>query len=310
MWTVDAQRAERVKMCLSYIERRKVELAEQFPGSTVTVEAETRSNPGEAFGRDDWWGTVDVTMQVIVDGVQEFLEIIDYKDGRGFVSADDNSQLQAYAFGKLEEATNVRMTIVQPKTSPVIRYSDVTAELLAYKAKQLATSAEATDDPDAPLKAGSWCQWCKANPKRGGNCTMGVQQIDTSNLEKDVTTLTDSELSQLLDTKDQILAAFQRVESEIEQRIGTGVNVPGYAMRPGRSSYSWDESKQDELIKKLKSRRMKMDDIYPKKLITPAQLKKCDKLTSQQIKTIVDEFVVEKTGKLKLTKVKHEISFL
>jgi hypothetical protein len=309
-WTVDAQRAERVSMCLNYIERRKPELAEQFPGSTITVEAETRSNPGAAFGRDDWWGTVDITIQVFINDVQVFLEIIDYKDGRGFVSANDNSQLQGYAFGKLEEAANVRMTIVQPKTSPVVRYSDVPAELLIHEATQLSIAAAATDDPDAPLQSGKHCEWCKANPKRGGNCTMGVQQVDTTNLEKDVTTLTDTELSQLLDTKDKILAAFDRVESEIQERLNTGVNIPGYAMRPGRSSYSFDTEREAELVKKLKARRMKTDDIYPKKLITPAQLKKSDKLTSQQLKTIVDEFVVEKAGKLKLTKVKHEISFL
>jgi len=52
-WVVDSNRAARVRVCIDYIESRDKYL------DGVIVESESSSNPGEFFGRDDWWGTAD-----------------------------------------------------------------------------------------------------------------------------------------------------------------------------------------------------------------------------------------------------------
>ena len=79
------------------------------------------------------------------------------------------------------------------------------------------------------------------------------------------------------------------------------------AMRPGRSSRVWNDD-EEVIVKALKGRRLKKDDIYPTKLISPAQLEKLDSLTADQKDKLLKKYVTEKAGKLKLTKVAHNES--
>lgn len=343
-WLVDKERCERVQMCLDYITRRVGELYTRFPDATVTVEAETRSDPGGAFGRDDWWGTVDITIEVLFGEECLFLEVVDYKDGRGWVAEKDNSQLQAYLFGKMRRyvasgpdlvrplvATRIvhggRMTIVQPKTNPVVRYQDVTTQDVIEVAEKLEWAAELTDREDAPLVSGKHCQWCKANQKRGGHCTAaiekGLQKVESvtntteltastslfeqvNSMAVDIQSLTPQQLSEVLDVRDAFNALFKRFEDEAENRIVEQcVQVPGYAMRPGRSSRVWSED-EETVVKKLKAKRLKNADIYPPKLISVTQVMKLESLSDTQRAKIEDELVATVEGKLKLTKVAHD----
>jgi len=314
-WMVHPDRCERVQMCLDYIVRRNKELSEAYPGTEIVVEAESKSNPGAQFGRDDWWGTTDVTITVFDDTRCLFLEVIDYKDGRGWVNATDNTQLISYLGGKLynvvkSSTTPCRMTIVQPKTSPPVRYQDVTANDIAFCLTGLAAAATATDDPNAPLVpfpgGKGHCTWCKHKKNCSALADADIGRLEEMdiNTEKlsDVTALSNLELADLADTKEALLARFAAVDAEIKQRLETGGAVPGYTMAPGRGSYKWNAD-EETVIKSLKSRRLKKDDYYPPKLISPAQMKKLTKLTDDQ-KTRISEQLVEYTpGKLTLKKV-------
>lgn len=349
-WLVAPDRIERVQMALDYISRRVAELKEMFQGCSVTVESESKANPGGAFGRDDWWGTCDITITARhpLSGEVYFIEVADYKDGRGYVSEKNNSQNISYLFGKLRpyiasgpqkvrpfipaNVGGVRMTIIQPKTNPVVRYQcstrqedDVSALTVLDAAEKLAHAAHATDDPDAPLVPGDHCQWCKANPKRGGHCTaksnQSLQVVETmSNTElstvpgglnlfetinqvmADPKSLNEDQLSELADAEEGIQAVFDKVKAEIKDRIKQGITVPGYAMRPGNGSNSWNED-EEIIAKKLKSRRLTNAEIYPPKLISPAQVLKLDKLTDEQKERIKKELIVYVAGKLSLKKV-------
>lgn len=340
-WFVDIDRCNRVQMCLNYIDRRKAELREQFPSCAVIVEAESKSDPGGAFGRTDWWGTVDITITVKTVAGVVFVEVVDYKDGRGWVTEKNNSQLQSYLFGKIRPyicsgpdlvrpfrpgRINCRMTIVQPKTNPVIRYQDVSDTELVPQVERLSDAAYATDDDDAGLVSGKHCQWCKANPKRGGHCTAATEQSleviqmntevipaaeggslfeQMGQLTADPKTLTVEQLSQLASAKDALVAAFEKIEAEITCRIETGEQVPGFAMMPGRSTRVWNED-EETIVKMLKGRRLKQADIYPPKLISPAQVEKLESLNDKQKSKIMDEFVSVKAGKMTLKKVAHD----
>lgn len=352
-WLVGTERIERVQMCLDYITRRVQELGAQYQNSTVTVESETKANPGGYYLRKDWWGTVDITITCCDQkGNVLFLEVIDYKDGRGWVDVHDNTQLLSYLGGKMrphigsgpelvrpfrtERIGDCRMTIVQPKTNPVVRYQCSTGvddwlspEYVMEKLDELSDAANATDCPDAPCVRGKHCQWCKANPKRGGHCVTATEEsikvvTDMSNTDisqtgklpmfeqiskvvADPKSLTSDQLSELLSAKDAFIAAFDKCESEIKERIEAGESVNGYAMQPGRTSRKWNESEED-IVKKLKSRRLKLDDIYPKKLISPAELLKSDKLTAVQKKKIEEELITNVVGKLILKKVTHSVA--
>lgn len=347
-WLVDVERAKRVQMCLDYIARRVSELREQFPGAQITVESESKSDPGSAFGRDDWKGTCDVTISCRNGhtGHAYFLEVVDFKDGRGWVHVVDDTQLLSYLFGKMRphisngtqsfdtgRIGDCRMTIVQPKTNPVVRYQcstnpedNFSVESVVAKASDLAKAAAATDDPDAPLIPGKHCQWCNANPKRGGHCgaateesikvvkSMSNQNVNpggenslfeyVAKVVADPASLTSEQLSELISAKEALLAAFEKAETEATTRIETGGSVPGYEMRPGRMTRKWTDD-EEAVVKKLKAKRLKQDDYYPKKLATPAQILANSNLTDVQKKKIEAEMIKEVPGKLKLTKVAH-----
>ena len=344
-WLVDLERCRRVQECLDYITRRTRELRAQFPISSITVEAESISNVGSMYGRDDWWGTCDVTITCANMIGQEvyFLEVIDYKDGRGWVGAKNNSQLQSYLGGQVyHHAFNgttvsphliggVRMTIVQPKTGQSVRYQcstvpddKLTVDSLLRQLDVLGVAAYKTDDPHAPVTSGKHCQWCKANPKRGGHCIASteksIKQVTSMSNEiiksdapmfevatkviADPKTLTSAQLSEFASAKAGLMAAFTACEKEIEDRINKGQQVSGYAMREGNKTNVW-ALPEEEIIKKLKGRKFTERDIFPRKLVSPAQALKCTKLTAGQKKTLEKDLIAQVAGKMALTKVAH-----
>jgi hypothetical protein len=347
-WLVDIGRCQRVQMCLDYVQRRVSELKEEFPGSTVTVEAESKTNPGAVFDREDWWGTCDITITCVGSYVINFMEVVDYKDGRGWVGARDNSQLISYLVGRMgpfvkrcsalmfntDEVKGCRMTIVQPKTSPVVRYQcstdfmhGLTPHQVMIRGAELNVAATEADDPEAPTRSGKHCQWCKANPKRGGHCVTATEESikvvtnmsntqlvttdapmfeNISKVVADPKSLTADQLAELLSAEPAMQAAFDAARTEVKARIELGEQVNGWAMQPGNSSRKWNEP-EEEIVKKLKSRKLKLDVIYPKKLISVAQLMKCDKLTDSQKKRIEAELVSSVAGKLSLKKVAHNV---
>lgn len=330
-WMVSDDRILRVQQCLDYVSRRHAELTAQYPTGVITIEAECRSNPGSFYGRDDWWGTVDITMTVRVEGVTKFIEICDYKDGRSWVNAKDNTQLLSYLGGKAKEydkhglIDGYRTSIVQPKTNPPIRYHDYLPNVAMGIVDGLAVAAGKTDDPDAPLNAGKHCQWCKANQKRGGHCSAESQQsievvqsmstdlimTDGSSLQEmfnngigDVSTIDSIKLSEFASAKAGIMAVFDKFEAEIKRRVEGGEKISGYAMKPGRTTKVWNED-EAAIEKMLKGRRMTKDQIFPRKLISPAQALKHEKLTDAQRDAIAKKYITEKAGKLTLTQVAH-----
>lgn len=343
-WKIDEERAERVSICLGYLDRRVRELEEQFGEDThVKIVAEQKSYVGSLFGRDDWWGTVDITITAFKTNQTGllFIEVVDYKDGRGWVTEKDNSQLQSYLAGqmrpyigsgpelvrpfKTQNIGGTRMTIVQPKTQPPIRYQDESADVVMQKVEKLSIAAHATDDPNAPLTAGKHCQWCKANPKRGGHCTAAAEQSlevvksmsndlvvgngeslfeVLSKMVKNIDSLTNDQLSEFADAKDPMMTAFNKIEEEIQKRLELGQKVDGFEMGNGRCSHVWNAD-QDEIVKALKGRRLKLDEIFPPKLISPSQMMKlpASRLTPAQKKRLKEDFVTEKLGPWTLKKV-------
>ena len=339
-WVVTIDRATRVNMALHYLRRRRDELAVQFPCSVFVVEAESKSDPGGAFGRDDWWGTCDVTIMVMTDtNTPLYYEVIDYKDGRGWVAEKNNSQLLAYLGGKLrnhigsgsdkvrpfrtELIQSCRMTIVQPKTNPPIRCQDSNAHDVMKHVSDLAWAAQLTDDPNAPLipdnKGGKgYCQWCahksnciarQAQGAQGVALMSNVSTTGGSLLESlqagqiDVTTMPADKLAEALDATASIRSLIDSIETEAQRRVTEDPDaLPGYGMGAGRGSRVWADD-PETVEKKLKGMRLKKDQIYPAKLASPAQIEKIDSLTDRQKKKLQEEMITVMAGKPKLVKV-------
>lgn len=310
-WLVKQDRIDRVQICLDYITRRYDELMTGHPGCDVVVESETKSNPGEFYGRDDWWGTVDITIEVIdTESLQTvYTEIVDYKDGRMFVTVPGNSQLTAYLGGKSHDLESkqivTRMTIVQPKTTPPIRYVDMSPHFLKKQLDVLADAAAKTDDPEALLVVDSkdgkgYCAWCKHK----GNCT-AIRELVKGGTDMDIEgkieEWTDEKLSTFLDTEKNTLDLFKQAKGEATLRLNKGVPIPGYAILPGNSSKEWNVPPA-ELYNFLQVRKLKKDEIYIPKLISPAQALKHTKLTKKQL-IGVQKLIDIVPGKMTLKKV-------
>ena len=319
---VDADRAARVQIAIDYIRNQSM-------NGMFTVISETRVDPAHLLGRDDLSGTVDV--QIIAG---EMLELIDYKDGMGIVSAEGNMQLEQYAYGVLAgyklpvngayPIKDVRMTIIQPKLAlrgmnPITSHTVMVAELLANMGK-IITQAAATDKPDAPLVPGeSQCKFCRAK----GSCSalasnvmkeVGImfqpvmQTLDVAqqSADKDPSTMDDGQIRQIMEAAPLMRQLLEGVEKEALRRLEAGQSIPGLKLVNGRGSRAW-ALPEEEMADKLVKMGIPKSAIYETKLVTPAKAEKLtwDKkdgtkvqLTDRQLTRMEQEYVVKMAGKL------------
>lgn len=317
-FTVDEERAQRVKMAIEYVRARKAS------AKTMAIRAEEKVDPGRWFGRDDMEGTADV--QLIED---KLIEVIDYKDGMSPVSPVENLQLIQYGLGALfpyhEEGhnlpfDNIRLTIIQPKLAvkgmePITSW-EVSVGDLFMMCDTIKSAADLTSHPNAPLVPGEvQCKWCRAK----GNCSALANkalqdaqvmfgQVDMAKqaADQEPTQLTNEKIKEILEAKPLITEFLAAVEAEAMRRFETGQRVPGLKVVRGRGSRNW-ALPEEEMAAKLKAMGMPKDVIFPAKLISPAQVSKVswvkrsgDKkaLSDRQIKTIEANYISKSQGKL------------
>lgn len=325
---VDADRAKRVQIALDYIAKRVKE--EGTPFFIAKVISETRVDPAHLLGRDDLSGTVDVQIQCY-----DILELIDYKDGMGVVSAEGNLQLEQYAYGVLAgyklpvngsyPFKTVRMTIIQPKLAlrgmnPITSHDVAVSDLLANMGT-IITQAAATDKPDAPLVPGeSQCKFCRAK----GSCSalasnvmkeVGImfqpvvsQTLDVAqqSADKDPSTMDDAQIRQIMEAAPLMRQLLEGVEKEALRRLEAGQTIAGLKLVNGRGSRAW-ALPEEEMAEKLVKMGIPKSAIYETKLVTPAKAEKLtwDKkdgtkvqLTDRQLARMEQEYVVKMAGKL------------
>jgi len=319
---VDADRAARVQIAIDYIRNQSM-------NGMFKVISETRVDPAHLLGRDDLSGTVDV--QIIAG---DMLELIDYKDGMGIVSAEGNMQLEQYAYGVLAgyklpvngayPIKDVRMTIIQPKLAmkgmkPITSHT-VTVRSLLDNMGTIITQAAATDKPDAPLVPGeSQCKFCRAK----GSCSalasnvmkeIGImfqpvvnQTLDVAqqSADKDPSTMDDGQIRQIMEAAPLMRQLLEGVEKEALRRLEAGQTIAGLKLVNGRGSRVWALS-EEETADKLVKMGIPKSAIYETKLVTPAKAekltweKKGEKVTlsERQLSRMEQEYVTKLAGKL------------
>ncbi len=320
---VDAGRAARVKIAVDYI-------MQQSMNGMFKVISEERVDPEYLLGRKDLSGTVDC--QIIGP---DWIELIDYKDGMGVVSAEGNMQLEQYAYGVLagcklpvNEAfpfNRVIMTIVQPKLAlrgmKSITSHEVTVRSLLDNAGTVIVQAAATDKPDAPLVPGeSQCKFCRAK----GSCAalagnvmkeVGImfQPVVTETLDiaqqsadKDPDQMDDVQIRQIMEAAPLMRQLLEAVEKEAMRRMESGISIPGLKLVHGRGSRAW-VLPEEEMAEKLIKMGIPKSAVYETKLVTPAKAEKLTwekrdgtkvSLTERQLKRMDQEYVSKLAGKL------------
>lgn len=323
-FVVDKDRAHRVKLAINYIVERSV-------GGILKVVSEQKVEPEHLLGRKDLSGTVDC--QII--GV-DWIEIIDYKDGMGVVSAEGNVQLEQYAYGVLAgyelpinvpyPVSRVIMTIIQPKLAlkgmPIITSHEVKVSDLLSNIGTIVLQAAATDKPDAPLVPGdSQCKFCKAK----GSCAalasnvmkeVGIMfpsivtstdtDISISTADKDPTTMDDAQIKQIMEAAPLMRQLLEGVEAEALRRLQAGQSIPGLKLVNGRGSRAW-ALPEEQMAEKLVKMGIPKTAVYETKLVTPAKAEKLTwekrdgtqmQLSDRQLKTMEKEYIVKMAGKL------------
>lgn len=319
---VDADRAARVKTAIEYIRERSM-------NGMFKVISEQRVDPKFLLGRDDLSGTVDC--QIIGP---DWIELIDYKDGMGVVSAEGNMQLEQYAYGVLAELKlpvngdypfdYVRMTIIQPKLAlkgmVPITSSEVPTRHLIQNMGTIITQAAATDKPDAPLVPGeSQCKFCRAK----GSCAalasnvmkdVGVMfqpvtqlpDVAQQSANKDPSTMDMSQIAQIMEAAPLMRQLLEAVEKEALRRMEAGQVIPGLKLVNGRGSRAW-ALPEEEMADKLVKMGIPKTAIYETKLVSPAKAEKLTwekrdgtkvSLTDRQLSRMEQEYVVKMAGKL------------
>ena len=320
---VDADRAARVKTAIEYIRERSM-------NGMFKVISEQKVDPKFLLGRDDLSGTVDC--QIIGD---DWIELIDYKDGMGIVTAEGNMQLEQYAYGVLAELKlpvngmypfkTIRMTIIQPKLAlkgmAPITFSEVPVSNLLGSMGTIITQAAATDKPDAPLVPGeSQCKFCRAK----GSCSalagnvmkeVGIMfqptvieplDIAQQSANKDPATMDDQQIRQIMEAAPLMRQLLEAVEAEALRRLQSGVPIPGIKLVNGRGSRAWALPEAD-MAEKLVKMGIPKTAIYETKLVSPAKAEKLTwekrdgtkvQLTERQLKRLDEEYVVKMAGKL------------
>ncbi len=320
---VDADRAARVKTAIEYIRERSM-------NGMFKVISEQKVDPEFLLGRKDLSGTVDC--QIIGP---DWIELIDYKDGMGVVSAEGNMQLEQYAYGVLAgyklpvngayPFNTHRMTIIQPKLAlkgmkPITSH-EVSVRSLLDNMGTIIVQAAATDKPDAPLVPGeSQCKFCRAK----GSCAalagnvmkeVGImfQPVVTETLDvaqqsadKDPAQMDDAQIRQIMEAAPLMRQLLEAVEKEAMRRMESGISIPGLKLVNGRGSRAW-ALPEAEMAEKLVKMGIPKGAIYETKLVTPAKAEKLTwekkdgtkvTLTERQLKRMEQEYVSKLAGKL------------
>ncbi|OCG39032.1 hypothetical protein A9G29_09645 [Gilliamella sp. Fer2-1] len=289
---------------LAFDVEQKLDFSELLDLSTNINTVNTDYEPEKSFG------TADVVL--LGDGE---LQVHDLKYGKGVrVSAENNKQLLIYALAAYYyyslgcEISKVSVHIHQPRLNHYSEFSLSPDELLEF-GKQLKEKAgiayniylNGPQSADDFCAGESQCRFCKA----AGKCDTLAQTVaktieaDFENLEEldieNVSKLENSVLATKFKAIDLIKSWIKAVETRVQAELQQGNSVPGFKLVIGRQgNRAWVDEENAENT--LKSFRLKQDDMYTRKLISPTQAIKILKGSDKRIAKL-EELITRPDGK-------------
>ena len=304
-YTVDADMADYVG---GYVKRIR-DLVESLGGELLV---EQRLDISGITGEEDAGGTSDAV--ILLD---DEIIIVDLKYGQGVqVDAEDNPQLGIYALAAIDKydilgtVERVRMIIDQPRKHHYSEAVMTAEELQAFKA----TVQEAAMRCDAALRfydnykelhdkylnpGEKQCKFCPAKatcPKLRDAVTTEVWGTtaatadDFDNLGAIPDTLTaaveqvegglggdvDAWLGAAMSKVGLVEDWCKAIRAEVERRLLAGVDIPGHKLVEGRRG-ARACSNAEEVEATLKAMRLKVEQMYDLKLISPTTAEKLAK---------------------------------
>jgi len=245
------------------------------PDNTMEYMVETRVGFGDllpgVFGSADLLGRMG-----------ERAIVLDWKFGDGVpVAAEENMQGMFYAAAAMRTlgcdwifrgATEVEIIIVQP---PSIKRWVTTFERIKKFEQDLVRAVKASKFSDAPIKTGSHCRWCAAKPI----CPQMTGEVDRA-VKASLQDINAEQLSHYLTQADMLEDWIKDLRKLAHDMLENDNKVPGFKLVAKRGTRQWaDEEKASlELTKHLTQ-----EDVYTKKLVSPAQAEKLLKKAKQEL---------------------------
>lgn len=297
-YEVDDEMAEHVQVCVDYVA--------DLRGDDGVVFADIRVNYSTYLdvAEDTAWGTADV---IIARGAE--LMVVDFKYGRGVeVDAEGNPQMSLYGLGALQayqglvaDFERVRMAISQPRVKSAPSEWDCSVEELEAWGRSTARSAVASclnATIQANISTGDiWqqtflrpaekaCKFCKAKAtcpalRDAVSATVFTALPATpdefaAQEPDEVAPMPSDWLAACLEKVDMIEDWCKAIRAEAERRLLAGDKVPGFKVVAGKKgNRQWADAKAAE--ETLKAMRVKLEDMYDFKLISPTSAEKLHK---------------------------------
>lgn len=280
---VDEDMCDWVRVGLDYV----YEYIDIHGADNLIVLPETRVFIGGMLGitgnkdKDDMLcnGTADF---IIAHKNMSMCAVLDYKNGKNRVNAEENSQTMLYGVGasaRFGKFKRYRSVIVQPragKRNPVDEWEYTVAQQKKFIGIA-ANSAWSAMQPNAPRVAGPQCSWCKAAPrcrtykdKTWAKARVEFAPIDD---EPDPELLTEAELAEVLEWAPFIKGFLNKVEAHVQKMLQNDPKaVPGFALGWGRRERKWQDI--DGVVSYCESIGMKLDEFMPRQILSPAEMQK------------------------------------
>ena len=303
-FTIDQTMVDHVKDYMKLVH-------EYAEGGELIVEK--RVSIGHLTGEDGGGGTSDV---IIIKGSE--IIVIDLKYGTGVrVDADANPQLMLYALGALNEYElvgdfdTVTMVVHQPRLNHVSEYHIPVEQLLQFgnvvqaAAKNVSAAFTYQDQLDTwnddYLNPGEkQCKFCKAKAAcpalRAEMAEVVGGSADLSEfadmVPQEITSETsDNYLPVAMSKVEMVEQWCKAVRAETERRLLAGQPVTGYKLVQGRAgNRDWKDPKAVEEMMK-KTFRMRDDQVYDLKLISPTKAEKVFKENPKRWANLQEQIV-------------------
>lgn len=247
------------------------------PAGTVMIER--RFDLSKIRPPAPMFGTADAV--IYVPG-EKLLVVADLKYGRGkVVDVEDNPQLKYYGLGAMLDIPKdwaidrVRLVVVQPRAGgDAVRTWDTTPDVLLDYAMDVIEAARRALAPDPETVPGDHCRWCRA----AGTCpglrdkALAVAQEEFGGLPAPEQ-LTPEQIGDLLDKADVVEEWLSALRAHAFRQAEAGVEIPGRKLVAKRATRQW-AAPEEEIVKRLVEKGAVKDDLYVKKLVTPAQAEK------------------------------------
>ena len=240
---------------------------------------ERRVDFSEAIGVPNSTGTADA---VIIHAGR--LTVIDLKFGMGVrVDATENEQLQLYALGALHdysvmgEFDEIVMVAHQPRLNHVSEWSIPSAQLEEFRENARLAAIEALDNREPRFNPGEkQCRFCRAKatcPALKAEISDAVGGVASPADFADLAVADENDLSRSMARVELVEHWCKAIRAEVERRLFAGEAVSGFKLVEGRrGNRAWsDEAAVEKLFKSF---RLKQEEMYDLKLISPTKAEK------------------------------------